>query len=190
MTNFGAHHLDIARWALGAKGPSLVAGFGGRFALKDGGQTPDVQEVLYQFPGCVVTWTGREVNRGGRTWDIELQGAKGTIGVSRSGWKLIPEGKSEDGAADGKPAPGTIEEKGTSFDRAHIRNFLDCVKSRALPAADIEEGHRTATMCHLGNIATRLGRSLRWDADKEQVVGDVEANRWLSRPYRKPWSLA
>jgi predicted dehydrogenase len=199
MTNFGAHHLDIARWALGAKGPSAVAGFGGRFAMKDGGQTPDVQEVLYQFPGCVVTWTGREVNRGSRAWDIEFLGTKGTIGISRGGWKLTPEGKG--GGASGetpaekpaveKPAvaAGTIEEKGVNSDRAHIRNFLDCVKSRALPAADVEEGHRTAIMCHLGNIATRLGRSLRWDADKEIVTGDAEATRWLARPYRKPWSL-
>lgn len=69
MTNFGAHDLDIARWALGAKGPASVAGFGGRYEIKDGGETPDVQEVLYNFPdarlgggkGCVVSWTGREI---------------------------------------------------------------------------------------------------------------------------------
>jgi predicted dehydrogenase len=189
MTNFGAHHLDIARWALGAKAPATIAGLGGRFAVKDGGQTPDVQEVLYQFPGCVVTWTGREVNRGERSWDIELHGTKGTIGLSRSGWKLTPEGKTESDDAAKKPVAGIVEEKSVPFDRPHIRNFLDCVKSRAVPAADVEEGHRTATMCHLGNIATRLGRSLRWDGDKEQVVADAEANRWLARPYRKPWSL-
>ena len=62
MTNWGAHSLDIARWALGAKAPAAVTGFGGRFELKDGGQTPDVQEVLYSFPGCVVSWSGREIS--------------------------------------------------------------------------------------------------------------------------------
>jgi hypothetical protein len=70
-----------------------------------------------------------------------------------------------------------------------VANFLDCVKSRARPNADIEEGHRTAVMCHLGNIATRLGRSLRWDAEKEEIIGDPVASKWLTRPYRKPWSL-
>jgi hypothetical protein len=76
------------------------------------------------------------------------------------------------------------------MDRAHIANFLDCVKTRARPNADVEEGHLSATMCHLGNITSRLGRGLRWDAEREQVVGDAAANRLLRRTYRKPWSLA
>jgi hypothetical protein len=71
-----------------------------------------------------------------------------------------------------------------------VRNFLDCMKSRAKPSADVEEGHRTAVMCHLGNISTRLGRTLRWDAAKEQVIGDAEANQWLMRDYRGAWKLA
>jgi predicted dehydrogenase len=178
MTNFGAHHLDIVRWALGAEAPTTVAGFGGRFAVKDGGETPDVQEVIYQFPGCVVTWTAREINKGQRSFDIDFHGTTGTLGISRSGFKLTPE-------KEGTP----LEEKGSELDKAHIANFLACVRSRARPNADIEEGHRSATMCHLGNIATRLGRSLRWDAAKEVVIGDPEANRWLTKPYRRPWSL-
>jgi hypothetical protein len=80
--------------------------------------------------------------------------------------------------------------KGNDLNAAHARNFLDCVKSRQKPNADVEEGHRSAMMCHLGNISTRLGRSLKWDAAKEQVVGDAEANAMLSRPYRGPWKLA
>jgi hypothetical protein len=83
-----------------------------------------------------------------------------------------------------------LEVKGGDLDAQHARNFLDCVKSRQKPNADVEEGHRSAVMCHLGNISTRLGRSLKWDAAKEQVVGDAEANKMLSRPYRGPWKLA
>jgi predicted dehydrogenase len=184
MTNFGAHHLDIARWAIGATAPTTVAGFGGRFEVKDGGQTPDVQEVLYEFPECVVTWTARELNRGERPWDIEFHGTRGTLGISRSGWKLTPEAGSGE-----KTSAAVLQEKGGDLDHAHIANFLDCVKSRARPNADVEEGHRSATLCHLGNIATRLRRSLRWDAEKEICTGDAEATRWLSRRYRKPWSL-
>jgi predicted dehydrogenase len=195
MTNFGAHHLDIVRWALGAKAPLSVAGFGGRYAIKDGGQTPDVQEVVYQFPGCVVTWSAREINRGERPFDIEFHGTKATLGLTRGGFKVLPESRSENrntAAAKvegGAPAVAPMEEKGGDLDAPHIASFIDCIKTRGRPTADIEEGHLTATMCHLGNAATRLGRSLRWDAEKEQVIGDAAANRWLSRRYRKPWSL-
>jgi hypothetical protein len=71
----------------------------------------------------------------------------------------------------------------------HHKNFLDCIKSRELPICDVEIGHRTATACHLGNIVARLGRKVQWDAEKEQIVGDDEANKMVHRPYREPWSL-
>jgi hypothetical protein len=75
------------------------------------------------------------------------------------------------------------------MDPLHVRNFLDCVKNRNRPVADVEEGHLTAVVCHLGNIATRLGRSLKWDAEKEEILGDREATAMLARPYRAPWKL-
>jgi len=84
----------------------------------------------------------------------------------------------------------TLQKPTDDSHQKHVRNFLDCMKSRAKPSADVEEGHRTAIMCHLGNISTRLGRTLRWDAAKEQVIGDAEANQWLMRPYRGAWKLA
>ncbi len=184
MTNWGAHNLDIARWALKAKGPTAVSGFGGRYAIKDGGETPDVQEVLYNFPGCVVTWSGREVNRT-RDEYLVFHGTKGTLNIMRDGFTIAPETwrKKEQPAME----PMEMKGDGNEAQALHIRNFLDCVKSRQRPIADVEEGHLTAVMCHLGNIATRLSRSLNWDAAKEEFVGDREANQMLSRPYRKPW---
>ena len=71
----------------------------------------------------------------------------------------------------------------------HVRNFLDCIKSRQDPIAPVEIGHRTASACHLGNIAMLLKRKLRWDPAKEQFIGDEEANRMLTRPMRAPWTL-
>ena len=184
MTNFGAHHLDIVRWVLDAPGPTSVAGFGGRFAVKDGGETPDVQEVIYQFPNTVVSWSTREINRGKDNFDILFYGTKGTLGLSRGGFEVLPE------SDDGKALTAALKEEGSDLTSSHVRNFLDCVKSREKPNADIEEGHRSATMCHLGNIATRLGRSLSWDAQAERIRGDAAANRWLRRRYRAPWSFA
>ena len=69
----------------------------------------------------------------------------------------------------------------------HVRNFLDCVKSRETPASDLESAHRVSTMCHLANLSLRLGRKLRWDAVREDVIGDPEASSQLVRPYRAPW---
>jgi len=186
MTNWGAHDIDVTRWALGARAPIAVSGMGGRFALSDGGETPDVQEVLYQFPDCVVSWSVREMNSRGQS-GIEMHGTKGSLRLTRGGFELIPEfwGEREKRAAqaEAKKVPGS------EMVRAHARNFLDCVKSRQKPNADVEEGHLSAVMCHLGNIATRLNRTLKWNADKEQVVGDAEANKLLDKPYREPWKL-
>jgi predicted dehydrogenase len=203
MTNWGAHDLDIARWALGARAPASVAGFGGRFALKDGGETPDVQEVLYHFPeaslgggkGCVVSWTVREIGTS-KGEPLVFHGTKGSLAISRRGFKVTPDGFNTTADAAKPPASATpavaLEEPGADigvFDAAHIGDFLDCLRSRKRPVADVEEGHLSAAMCHLGNIATRLGRSLRWDAEREDFVDDAAASARLHYEYRKPWTL-
>jgi hypothetical protein len=69
----------------------------------------------------------------------------------------------------------------------HARHFLDCVKSRQRPIADVEDGHRVSVSCHLANLSLQLGRKLVWDGEKEEIVGDREANARLVRPYRQPW---
>ncbi|HXB73736.1 MAG TPA: Gfo/Idh/MocA family oxidoreductase [Candidatus Acidoferrales bacterium] len=186
MTNWGAHHLDIARWICGAEAPTEIAGFGGRYALTDGGETPDVQQVTYQFGKVVVNWTSSEINAA-RPFTLDIHGTKGTLTLLRGGFQVSPEmlgsGKEKTAAME------ALQIKGNDLNIAHARNFLDCVKSRQRPNADVEEGHRSAVMCHLGNISTRLGRSIRWDAAKEQVVGDTEANQMLVRPYRGQWKI-
>jgi predicted dehydrogenase len=196
MTNWGAHHLDIARLVLGQTGPASVCGLGGRYAIRDGGETPDVQEVLYDFPeanlggrGCVVTWSTREINRG-RGVPLEFHGAKGTLTVDRRGLRVTPETSEGAGQDREKPLAQPLDEQpAPDLDGLHVRDFLDCVKSRRKPVADVEEGHLSAVVCHLGNIATRLRRSLRWDAAREQVVGDAEASAMLHYEYRTPFRL-
>ena len=189
MTNWGAHNLDIARWALQAKAPTAVTAFGGRYAIKDGGETPDVQEIIYQFPTCLVTWEGREVNRT-RDEYLVFHGTKGTLNIMRSGFTVTPEvWKAVSKNTTPAMQPMEMKGDGNEAQALHVRNFLDCVKSRKRPNADVEEGHLTATICHLGNIATRLNRMLKWDAEREVFLGDREANQMLSRPYRKPWKL-
>jgi predicted dehydrogenase len=198
MTNWGSHSLDIVRWALNLKTPTAVTAMGGRFELKDGGQTPDIQDAIYSFPGCNVTWTGSEVsgfepirypqNDPRIKPLLEFHGTKGSMVLTRQGFEVTPQIWTGDGEDAKTPAmqPMSAQASGGS----HARNFLDCIKSRKLPICDVEEGHYTMVMCHLANISTKLGRTLRWDSAKEEVIGDKEANQLLSRPYRKPWTLS
>lgn len=79
------------------------------------------------------------------------------------------------------------EEASNDLLESHARNFLDCVKTRERPVAEVEDGHRTATTCHLANLSLELGRKIRWDAEREDVMGDAEASSRLVRPYRQPW---
>ena len=154
-----------------------------------------------------------------RPYGMAFYGSNGTIIVDRSGYEVIPEtnveGRTSDfdrlqafleGGPDAayvginlKPNPArtprceALRETGIKMDPAiqevHVRNFLDCVRSRQRPAADVETGHRTVTACHLGTIAYRLGRKVRWDAANERVIGDAEAEAMTARRYREPWKI-
>ncbi len=210
MTNLAAHSLDVVDWCLGGKVPSVVSSFGGRFALEDNGETPDTQDALFSFSDFTVAWSHREASRGSVGGGLEFFGTKGSLIVSRKGFEVTPDPKINPASAIPQFAgahpvggPQTVKEEGTPPPRCeavkddtgnvldqfrrHARNFLDCVKSREQPISDLESAHRVATACHLANISLRLRRSVRWDADKETVVGDDEAAKLLERPYRAPW---
>ncbi len=188
MTNWGAHNIDIARWGMGCESPRTVSGCGGRFAIQDHGETPDVQEVLYEVEGGVLTWSVRELN-GTRGSYLVFHGTKGDLELGRSGYSIRGQKWQRNDPAMAEDRDSFPENASRGLTAHHMRNFLDCVKSRERPNADVEIGHRTAVFCHLGNIATRLGRSLQWDAASERFVSDDEANGSLSKPYRSPWSL-
>jgi predicted dehydrogenase len=207
MTNLGAHELDVVHWAMKVNAPLAVSSSGGRFALQDNGETPDTQDALFEYPGFTALWSHREASRGrGDCEGLEFFGTKGSMTLSRSGYKVIPDLKAPpenqipqfqghpsggpQRQARGQPRPWTeAREEHSSNDllASHARNFLDCVKSRARPVADVEDAHRVATACHLANISLRLDRKIRWDAEKEEAVGDSEAAAELVRPYRRPW---
>jgi predicted dehydrogenase len=207
MTNLGAHEIDIVHWFMNVNGPTGAYSNGGRYALKDNGETPDVQDALFEYPGFTTEYFMREVSAGRRGYGgLEFFGTKGSLTISRAGFEVIPDMKSAPSNSipvfkghpaggpvheDVKPEPWikAVKEPGSSDEQfdLHVRNFIDCIKSRERPIADIEGGHRTTTACHLANLSLRLGRKLRWDVDKEEVVGDAEANRMLVRVYRKPW---
>lgn len=209
MTNLGAHEIDIVQWYLDLKGPTRVASFGGRLALDaaDNGETPDAQDVIFEYPGMQATYSIREASAGSRAGNtLEFFGTKGSMQINRGGLKVISDMKVDPASlipqfqgqtAGGpqrsqvKPEPWTeaVEIKGSSQEQLdlHVRNFLDAMRSRQPTIATAEDGHRTATACHLANISLRLRRSVQWDPGKETIPGDREAAAMLERPYRKPW---
>jgi predicted dehydrogenase len=208
MTNLGAHHVDIVQWYLGVKGPVSVYSNGGRHVLPGPGETPDIQDALFDYPGFTAAYSCREVSAGRRdsSGGLSFYGTKGSMSVSRGGFEITPDMRTDPEnaiprfqghpgggpqASQRKPEPWTqaMKEPGSSEEQfdLHVRNFLDCVKSRQRPIADVEDGHQITTACHLANISLRTGRKIQWDADKEMIPGDREAAAMLERPYRKPW---
>jgi predicted dehydrogenase len=211
MTNLGAHHLDIVDWVLGLETLRSVSSVGGRFALTDNGETPDTQDALFACDGWTATFTMRECAAGTKPeYNLEFLGTKGTLGISRSGFAVTPDADNPPenqvpGVKDGHPVGGPrpvavdrprpprtaamVDKTGDSVAqyRAHARDFLDCIRSRKTPISDVASGHRVAVACHLANLSLRLGRSLRWDAKAQTILGDSEAAKHLIRPYRSPW---
>jgi predicted dehydrogenase len=212
MTNLGAHSLDTIHWITGVKGPAAIASAGGRYFLKDNCETPDVQDTILEYPGFHALCQIRECAAGfGRASlaGVEFHGDKGSMLLGRDGYEIVPNKRENPtnivarimgGHPVGGPQPvvepgeqyWTEPARDTSGDTKdqcvrHVRNFLDCVKSRKEPNSDLESAHRVATVCHLANLSLRTGRKLRWDAEREEVVGDPEGSAMLERPYRKPW---
>jgi predicted dehydrogenase len=204
ITDWGTHRFDSVHQVMGADTPLSVSAVGSRYALTDGTDTPDVMQVNYEYPGFVLSYESCRLNGqgvGGRTAGRRyyrargdhdrphgeaFYGTNGTLFSDRIGFEIYPE--LEPGA---KPRPRMKRREQAAQDTTdlHVRNFIDCVRSRRTPAADVEIGHRSTLVAHLGNIAYRTGHKLRWDAAKEQIVGDVAASRLLGRQGRKPWDL-
>lgn len=178
MGNWGAHWIDIARWTLDLDLPTAVMGMGGTHVVRDAKETPDTQTALYQFPELTVLWeqriwTGFKLN--GEGSGVEFGGDKGSIVLSRGGWTFFPR--------DGQPE----KHKGTPTEPPHAANFADSIQGLAKPAAPMDEGHKTAAMCHLANIAVEVGRKLDFDPAAQVIVGDPDAAALMSRENRAPW---
>jgi len=211
MTNLGQHSLDVVHWIMNVDGPKAVSSSGGRFFLKDNCDTPDTQDAILEYPGFVANVEYRECTSApadSSMGDVVFYGTKGSMALSRNGYKISPSPKKNPtnivaaiigGHPVGGPQPieepkdqlWTTSDEMKGDDRElyvlHTRNFLDCIKSRRTPNADIESSHQIATACHLANISLRTERKIRWDAKKEQIIDDAEAAKMLVREYRSPW---
>lgn len=182
QTNFGAHHLDIAQWGLGMDGSGPVAVEGNARFNPDGWyETPDTTEIRYTYANGVVMTCRQKLDTKNRDQGTEFIGDKGSLFVYRGGIVTNPTELIK-----GIDMPNIT---GSQANFAHVKDFFDCVKSRKTPSADVAIGHRSATVCHLGNIAVRTGRKIHWDPVAEAIIGDAESAKWLIKEYRKPYRL-
>ena len=187
--NDGVHELDIARWGLGVlTHPSAISAVGGKFAFDDDQQFPDTQYAAFEYPGDGKPGNRRQLVFEMRLWSrYGLQKAdNGNAFYGTKGWMLLSKrGILEVYDERNQPVPF----KGESPQPAnHYQNFVDAIRGEAELAAEIEVGHLSASLCHLANISTRVGRTLRFDPAGEQILGDDEAAALLSREYRKHWA--
>ena len=194
LGNDGVHRLDLARWFLGvavaAKGkelpavPRAVSAFGGKYYFDDAQEWPDTLMVTCDFAGGFLLtyemriWTPYPLHDEGE--GAMILGDEGYVVIGNGRWRHFdPKGK-------------VVKQMSAGYnDVGHAQNFLDCMRSRNKPNADLETvGHPSSLLCHLGNAAWRAGRTLRFDPATYTFTGDADANQYLTRPeYRQPWVL-
>lgn len=169
MTGWGSHGLDIIQWALGMDDTGPVE-------VWPEGQGLDCP-VGFRYENGVTVLLNDKGPRGGGLF------------IGDGGYILVDRGKCD--AQPREIAGAPLKDSDTRLYKSmdHMKNWLDCVRTRERPVADVEIGHRTATLCHLCNIARWMGRRLKWDPAKEKFVDDPEANDLLKRPMRPPWRL-
>jgi len=193
----GVHFLDVIRWLSGDElGPTLVCALGGRFVVDDDRTIPDVMEGMFQFASGRLAIFGQYETSGNRALPrqafAELRGTEGALYVSDTGFEVLPEhgGRYQDDRQPRmEPMKKDFEGGYSQHMRDHTRNFLECIKSREKPRADVEIGHRSTTLSLLANIALATQSTLKWDPQREQVLDNPQANELLHYEYRKPWSL-
>jgi predicted dehydrogenase len=196
LGNDGVHRLDYALWGLKAAAeaqgdtlptyPKVVSSHGGKRYFDDAQEWPDTLMTTYDYGGPILTyemrlWSPYPLH--GLKEGAMVLGDKGSVLLSSRSWTAYDEKGQEVLTRDGA--------RNLQASSVHVRNFLDCMRTRKRPAADLETiGHPSSLLCHIGNIAWRVGRSVKFDADTETFIGDAEANQFVSRPeYRAPWVL-
>jgi len=195
------HMLDTVRWMLDLGWPISVSSNGGTYVhTKATGNVSDTQVATFNFKELDVVWTHRTYGDApdpDYPWAAILYGDRGTLKLSVNKYEFFPKGKKQP-SLSGQPKTEwdkypedehekDLEQHVATANRAHQRDFLRAIEQRSQPIADIEQGHISTASCILANMSMKLGRSLIWDEENEQIAGDDEANQMLARSYREPW---
>ena len=210
LTNFGTHYLDVIQWAIRQDAPKAVACLGGKFGVTDNREIPDTCEAVWEYDGCLVTFSQFNCNASPgnpRGWSMEFRGTLGTLLLAdgAAGYEIIPEKvrteelpalsplAREANAKQGRATKQAImpaAKKGEAESAVlHARNFLDGIKTGAPTTCPVEVGHRSTTATLLARVALMRKKYLTWDAKAERVTNDDGANKLLGYEYRAPWKL-
>jgi predicted dehydrogenase len=193
------HMLDMVRWMMDLGMPNRISSSGGILVQKESrANITDTQTATFDFGDLPVIWTHRSYGAPPDPkypWGATFYGDKGTLKASVMSYDFVPsQGPPEhvDVAFELEQYPidkveKDLEKHVAPAIRGHMKDLLTNIQSRGKPVADIEQGYISATSCILANLSQKLGRSLNWDHAKGQVVGDAEANKLLTRPYRAPY---
>ena len=200
MGDMCIHMFDMVRWMLDLGWPKTISSSGGILVdKKSKANISDTQTATFDFGDLPVVWKHRTYGSAPDPkypWGATFYGDKGTLKVSVMSYDFEPQGGGEsvhrDVTYELEQFPEDKDEKDLERHvapaiRHHMLDFLAAIASRGRPVADIEQGHISSASCILANLSMQLGRSLRWDRLKQDVIGDDEANRLLRRPYRSPW---
>jgi len=187
LGDWGIHWMDQILWWTEEQWPKKVSSTGAKWIRKDNADAPDTQVVHFEFDSFTAVWEHRRYaanNAEKHPLGAYFYGTAGTLHIGwRDGTTFYP--------ANSDKEPTNVPPQLHQPDRQNIPelwdDFLKCIKSGERPVCDIEIGHRSTSMSLLGMLSMKLGRSIQWDGEKEQVVGDEEANRMLRREYRQPW---
>jgi predicted dehydrogenase len=184
LIDFWCHYTDVVHWALDLGAPESVSASGGRWGVDDAAETPDILEVVCRYPNLLLTWTLHPNGRPGFDHmgsSVIFQGSDATLVTNYNRYEVYVKGKRDEGF---QPPPKSIPDS-----PGHVREFLDAIKSRKRTSCDIEYGHLVTKGGLLANIAYRTGERLHWDDAHERFMGHTDANRYVTRRYRKPWKL-
>lgn len=180
LGNNGVHALDVARWGLGVDYPTRVTASGGRYRYDDDQETPDTHLVAFDFDGRSIHWEGlswSSYGPGGSSFGVSFHGEEGSMLVFDSGYTLFDVRNKE------------IETHSAGAgDAEHLADFFHCIRNGGRPTADIEVGHKSTLLCHLGNIAYRVSRTLHTDPKNGRILGDEQAAELWDREYRAGWA--
>lgn len=198
---WGVHHFDIVLWAMGAGWPTKVSAMGGTYAIQDNREWPSTLSGIMEFGpgpvaknGFVLQYSMRMANRREQRAHAKcFLGTEASMLLDRSRYSIVPEatGSKKTNPADGliNPAEEVVAEDSAEEMRAHQVAFLENLRRRLQPAANMVTGHRATNLGHLMNISWQVGRTIRWDGENDQVLNDPEADALVTRPYREPWTL-